>query len=131
VLEIAQEKKSRGRPKGSRNRPLEERERIKKQEAPRPEPPTRFTGPAARVIALRHAERAIGRLARLMDEADTDTAKISACKEILDRAYGKAPQAITGEDGGPIQNEVIVRIIEAGIGARHPASIAAIGDTDD
>ena len=131
ALDITPEKKSRGRPKGSRNKPIEERERIKKMEAPRPEPPTRFTGPAARIIALRHAERAISRLAHLMEKAESEAAQVSACKEILDRAYGKAPQAITGEDGGPIQNEVIVRIIEAGIGARHPASVAALGDPDD
>lgn len=86
---------------------------------------------AARVYALRHAERAISRLAHLIDNAENEQAQISAAKEILDRAYGKAPQAITGEDGGPIRNEVIVRIIEAGIGARHPSSVAAIGDASD
>lgn len=131
VLDVASEKKPRGRPKGSRNKPLEQRDRVRKTEPPRAEPPARLMGPAARIIALRYAEKALGRLANLIDSADTDAAKIAACKEILDRAYGKAPQAITGENGGAVKNEVIVRIIEAGVGARHPASIAAISDADD
>lgn len=84
-----------------------------------------------RIIALRHAERAIARLAHLIDNAENEQAQISACKEILDRAYGKAPQAITGEDGGPLRNEVIIRIIEAGIGARHPAAIEGVSYTSD
>jgi hypothetical protein len=86
---------------------------------------------AARVYALRHAEMAVRRLAILAEKAESEAAAVSACKEILDRAYGKAPQAIVGEDGGPIRNEVIVRIIEAGIGARHPSTAAAIGYSDD
>lgn len=116
MLDIPSEKTRNvgGRPKGVKNKP--------KQYG---------AADAARIYALRHAERAISRLAHLMDKAENEQAQISACKEILDRAYGKAPQAITGEDGGPIRNEVIVRIIEAGIGARHPASTAAIGDADD
>jgi len=28
---------------------------------------------------------------------------IQAIRELFDRAFGKAPQAITGEDGGPLQ----------------------------
>ena len=132
ALDITPEKKGRGRPKGSKNKPPElRREKPVMETMPRSEPPARMTGPAARIIALRHAERAIGRLAHLMEKADSSAAQVSACKEILDRAYGKAPQAITGDDGGPIQNEVIIRIIEAGIGARHPAAVAAIGHSDD
>jgi hypothetical protein len=29
--------------------------------------------------------------------------RIKAANSLLDRRYGKAPQAITGEDGGPLQ----------------------------
>ena len=29
-------------------------------------------------------------------------ARVAAYKELLDRRYGKAPQAITGADGGPL-----------------------------
>ncbi len=52
-----------------------------------------------KAAAAKYGPDAIKKLAQLMDTADTDQAKIAACKEILDRAYGKAPQAITGEDG--------------------------------
>jgi hypothetical protein len=35
--------------------------------------------------------------------AENDTARMAAAKEILDRGYGKAAQAITGEGGeGPV-----------------------------
>lgn len=130
MLEIAQEKKPRGRPKGSKTRPLEERTRIRKAEPPRSEPPARFTGPAARIIALRHAERAISRLAYLIDNAENEQAQIAACKEILDRAYGKAPQAVVGEDGGPVEvrktiEVVIVDPAKGGGSARIPALIDA------
>lgn|GEM_PF-1986873 len=116
MLDVVEEKNSRGRgrPKGATTKP--------KQYG---------AADAARVYALRHAEMAIRRLAILAEKAESESAQVSACKEILDRAYGKAPQAITGEDGGPIRNEVIVRIVEAGIGARHPSAVAAYGDSED
>lgn len=31
------------------------------------------------------------------------TGDVAAVKELFDRAFGKAPQAITGADGGPLQ----------------------------
>lgn len=42
---------------------------------------------------------------RLMELAEGDDGKVavSAIREYHDRAFGKAPQAITGEDGGPIK----------------------------
>ncbi len=49
---------------------------------------------------------------RLIDIAlDTDgdsKASIAAIKEWHDRAYGKAPQAITGEDGKPLSMGIVV-----------------------
>lgn len=84
----------------------------------------------ARVIALRHAERAISRLAHLIDNAENEQAQIAACKEILDRAYGKAPQAVTGEDGGPVSLRNIIEVVivdpaKSGGSARVPAIIDA------
>lgn len=35
-------------------------------------------------------------------KAESEQVRLSAINLILDRAYGKAPQAFTGEDGGPI-----------------------------
>lgn len=48
-----------------------------------------------------HGATAISTLSRLMLEADSDAAKIAACKELLDRAYGKATQPIAGDDDMP------------------------------
>lgn len=45
--------------------------------------------------ALDHAPAALKELARLALEADSETVRVSACREILDRAYGKPPQALT------------------------------------
>ncbi|MEQ1693690.1 MAG: hypothetical protein ABMA00_20545 [Gemmatimonas sp.] len=57
--------------------------------------------------ARMHATDALSELARIMRTSTSDTARIAACREILDRAYGKAPQAMTVEGGeGPQRIEV-------------------------
>lgn len=38
--------------------------------------------------------------------------RIAAIKEWHDRAYGKAPQAITGDDGGPVQVDASAGLLE-------------------
>lgn len=53
-------------------------------------------------IARQYGPEAIAKLWALATSAQSEQAKVSAIKEILDRAYGKAPQAITGENGGPV-----------------------------
>lgn len=55
-------------------------------------------------LAREHGPAAIKALAQLLMSADSDTARIAAAKELLDRGYGKPMQAIehTGNDGGPI-----------------------------
>ena len=35
------------------------------------------------------------------------TGDVFAARELFDRLWGKAPQAITGEDGGPIKMEMV------------------------
>lgn len=59
-------------------------------------------------LAQLHAAAAIKELARLMIEAESETARVSAIKEILDRGYGKAPQAITGGDGEALFPKLMV-----------------------
>lgn len=49
--------------------------------------------------ARKHGADAIATLAKLAKCADTDAAKIAACRELLDRAYGKAAQPVGGGDG--------------------------------
>lgn len=47
-------------------------------------------------------------LLKVAIEGESEAARVSAIKEILDRAYGKAPQAITGEDGGAIKQAITI-----------------------
>jgi hypothetical protein len=78
----------RGRPKGALNKATKE---IKE-------------------LALPYAPDAVGILAGLMRSADSSSARVAAAKELLDRAYGKAPQALDGDGkGGPIKVEHVVR----------------------
>jgi hypothetical protein len=42
-------------------------------------------------IARKHAPEVMAELARLATHAESESARIAAGKEILDRAYGKAP----------------------------------------
>ena len=64
---------------------------------------------AIREAALEYGPDAIAELARLMHDGQTDHVRIAACREILDRAYGKARQSIehTGHDNGPIAVETL------------------------
>ncbi len=46
-----------------------------------------------RDLARKHTDRAIERLVELI-ESDSSTTAVAACKELLDRAWGRAPQFI-------------------------------------
>jgi hypothetical protein len=61
-------------------------------------------------LARSYAPRAIETLASLLlDEDAAPTARIAAASAILDRGFGKAPQAVemSGPDGGPIPHKEI------------------------
>jgi len=62
-----------------------------------------------REAALKHGPAAVAELARLMNQSQSEHVRIAACREILDRAYGKSRQSIehTGHDHGPIAVEQI------------------------
>ena len=47
-----------------------------------------------RELAQNYAPEALVELARLAKEAVSESARIAAIREILDRAYGKSPQAV-------------------------------------
>jgi len=64
-----------------------------------------------KALAQQYAPAALKELGRLCTEAGDEKARVSAIKEILDRAYGKSPQAITGEGGGPVQ--IVINGVEA------------------
>lgn len=57
-------------------------------------------------LAQEHSGAALKRLVALMASADGKVA-VAACREILDRGFGRAPQALqlTGADDGPIRTE--------------------------
>lgn len=45
-------------------------------------------------LARQHVPAAIAELARLAVKAKSETARIAACRELLDRGYGKSRQAL-------------------------------------
>ncbi len=67
-----------------------------------------------KALAQSHAPSALAELARLAIEAESEQARISAIKEILDRAYGKAPQPHDGDgEGGDIQHAIRITFVSA------------------
>ena len=51
-----------------------------------------------RELAGQYAPTALAELARLGTHANSEQARVSACKEILDRAYGKSTQIMERND---------------------------------
>lgn len=67
-----------------------------------------------KALAQQHGPEAIEKLVQIVRESENDAAKISAIKELLDRGFGKAAQAVIvngDEEGGPVQFSVIKRVI--------------------
>lgn len=61
-----------------------------------------------KALAGKHTPEALKTLVSIMKSSSSDQARVAAAKELLDRAYGKSPQAITGEGGeGPVT--VVIR----------------------
>lgn len=66
-----------------------------------------------RALAQEYGAQAIATLAEIMGDGDQPApARVSAAKEILDRAYGKSPQPITDGEGGSLADSV-AKLIEA------------------
>lgn len=57
-----------------------------------------------KALAGQYTETALAELARLSTNATSETARVSAIKELLDRGHGKPAQAleVSGKDGGPL-----------------------------
>jgi len=55
-----------------------------------------------RELAKQYTAEAIERLVDWM-RSDEPKASVAAANTLLDRAWGKAPQALTGDDGGPVK----------------------------
>ena len=73
-----------------------------------------------RAAAALHGEAALQTLVHLMNNAESEQAQLAACKEILDRAYGKATQPLSGDKDVPLfPTKIDVCIVEAD-GTRRP-----------
>ena len=55
--------------------------------------------PDLRSLARSHTELSIQTLAGIARNSTSDQARVSAAQALLDRGWGKAPQAHTGENG--------------------------------
>ena len=57
-----------------------------------------------KTLARKHAPDCFLELVRLSSAAESENARLAAIKEVLDRAYGRSPQPISGDnEGGPVQ----------------------------
>lgn len=82
-------------------------------------------------VAVGYAEEMIHVLARLaMDEDTPAAARASSANSVLDRAIGRAVQAVemTGKDGGPIKHEAADPAMDNLTVAQREA-LAALGAT--
>lgn len=71
--------------------------------AGRPKGALNKTTAEVKTLAQKHGPDVIAMLAKLVKDADSDAAKIAAGRELLDRAYGKATQHMTGEFQAALQ----------------------------
>lgn len=71
---------------------------------------TREAGATIAELARSHAETAIAVLVQVARASESDAARVSAANAVLDRGYGKPPQAVehAGKDGEPIKLDVAV-----------------------
>ena len=65
-----------------------------------------------KALARVYGPEAIKALAKLMRTASSEKARASAASDLLDRGYGRPSQAITGEDGGPVQHVHRVELVD-------------------
>ena len=57
-----------------------------------------------KALAQKYTGKAMKELARLAVEAESEQARVSAIKELLDRGYGKSTQPLSGDsDAAPIR----------------------------
>jgi hypothetical protein len=51
-------------------------------------------------MAKPHGARAIQVLLEIATDGDSEAARVAACKELLDRGFGKVPQPVEGDGPG-------------------------------
>lgn len=62
-----------------------------------------------KALAQVHTVMAVARLAKIAKSSPNETNAVMACKELLDRAHGKAVQGVEigGKDGAPLVIEMV------------------------
>ena len=68
---------------------------------------------AIREVALQHGPDAIQELVRLMKRAEKESVRIAACREILDRAYGRPRQTMEHEHTGEVAHRMDITSLSA------------------
>jgi D-serine deaminase-like pyridoxal phosphate-dependent protein len=64
-------------------------------------------------MAKQYAPAALVELARLAKKAESEQARVGAIKEILDRAYGKSTQPVSGDPDNPlIPAKITIELIQ-------------------
>ena len=68
-----------------------------------------------KVLAAQHAPAIIKELVRLATKAKNEATRVAAGRELLDRAFGKSPQALVGDPKNPLaaQFAMVGRTIDA------------------
>lgn len=76
-----------------------------------------------RSLARGHTEAAINCLAGIMNKTDApESSRVAAANSLLDRGWGKAPQAIIGGDDEDNPINIIHRIERLIVDPKHPDS---------
>lgn len=63
-----------------------------------------------KALAQKHVPEVIAELVRLAKSAESEAARVAACKELLDRAVGKAVQGVelSGKEGEKLRFSIVI-----------------------
>ena len=66
-----------------------------------------------RDLARKYTPEALIELARLTTQAESEQARVSAIKELFDRAYGKSAQILANEDNQDFRIQIVTGVPRA------------------
>src|SRR3954470_16614773 len=84
-----------------------------------------------RSLARSHTALSIKVLAGIAQNGQTDAARVAAATALLDRGWGRPPQAHTGEDGEGDIRVVIRHIVQGTVEERRTLQIDAVPNETD